>query len=223
MSCRKTALLILIRLKEVDSSLVSCVLNSRSSCMKETGHSPKERELLLRLFLSSLSPSEVIATIHSASVSSVIPTIRNLYHIPVSHLLSDYLEVENGILSVNSVELLEEVIDLLLRVSQHSTHYQRILTISQLFKRLDQREEGCELVMSAIASFLQSTYYIVTEPEISLLIRYCTSEHRSSALPVLYSVVLRYMDDVKRVTEECGDIEASKLQWIGLTTLKESI
>ena len=117
MSCRKTVLLILIRLKEVDASLVSCVLNSRSSCMKETNHSPKEHELLLRLFLSSLSPSKVIAAIHSAAASSVIPTIRNLYHIPVSHLLSDYLETENGILGVNSVELLEEVIDLVLEVN----------------------------------------------------------------------------------------------------------
>ena len=220
MSCRKPCLLILIRLKEVDTSLVSCVLNSRSSCMKETSHSPKEHELLLRLFLSSLSPSKVIAAIHSASASSVIPTIRNLYHIPVSHLLSDYLETENGILSVNSVELLEEVIDLLLRVSQQSSHYQRILIISHLFKRLDQREEGCELVLNAIASVLESTYYILTEPEIALLIRYCSSEHQSSAIPVLYRAVLRCMDDVKRVVEECGNVEASKLQWIGLTTLK---
>ena len=220
MSCRKTVLLILIRLKEVDSSLVSCVLNSRSSCMKETNHSPKEHELLLRLFLSSLSPSKVISAIHTASASSVIPTIRNLYHIPVSHLLSDYLEIENGILSVNSVELLEEVIDLLVRVSQQSTHYQRILIISQLFKRLDDREEGCELVLNAIASFLQSTYYILTESEILVLIRYCNSEHQSSTISVLYSSVLRCMDDVKRVAEECNNVDPSKLQWIGLTTLK---
>ena len=76
------------------------------------------------------------------------------------------------------------------------------------------------MVLNAIASVLQSTYYILTEPEIALLIRYYNSKYQSSVIPVLYRVVLRCMDDVKRVAEECGNVEASKLQWIGLTALK---
>lgn len=215
-------LLVMIRLKEVDPILVSYVLKNQVSCMKDTLHSSREHELLLRLFLSTLSPSEVIATIHSAPKTVVISTIRNLCHIPVSNLLSDYVRIENGILSVSSIDVLETVIELLLSMSTKTTHYQRILMIAQLMQRLGQSEVGSSLVLDAITSLLQNTYYILKSSEIALLIRYCNSDHQSSAYQVFYNSVLGCIDDVKRVAEECIDIEIAKLRWIGLTVLDPS-
>lgn len=63
-ACRRTMLLIMIRIKDVIPGIVQESLKSQVSVLNEPITSPKEKELLLRLFLSSLSSESVLKEIH---------------------------------------------------------------------------------------------------------------------------------------------------------------
>ena len=62
-SCRKTMLLIMIRIKDCVPNLVTETLSSQVSYVTNSLITPNEKELLLRLFLGSLPAASVIADI----------------------------------------------------------------------------------------------------------------------------------------------------------------
>lgn len=174
-------LLIMIRIKDVVPGIVTETLKSQVSVLSKPSNSPKEKELLLRLFLSSLSSASVLKEIHNTTGTSGTPIIQNLRHVSVECLLNDYIRIENGILDVQNLEMLQSVVNLIIRIALESPAFFQTEIVEQMLNRAFQKDtdQSC-ILLSGVYSILQysvillmnirSASYILTNREIDQLI-----------------------------------------------------
>ena len=191
-SCRKTMLLIMIRIKDCVPNLVTETLSSQVSYVTNSLITPNERELLLRLFLGSLPAASVITDVQQAPISSGISIIRNLRHISVEKLLNDYICVDHGLLDLEGSDILRSVVELIVRIAQESTPSYQSEIIEQLLSKVPQDDPiRNRVLLSGIHSILQSerfasitcrnASFILSYKEIDQLIRcYAIDEIRYS-------------------------------------------
>ena len=223
-------LLIMIKLKEVYPDMIASIMKSEIPLLQNPSLMPRERELLLRLLISYLPPLTVLAEIRNSSPMASASIIRNLCHLPLHVLLDEYVRIENGLLDFDNPLVVESIVDLILEVSQQSTHFERIQIIQALFKRLVQNKGNNESILRCICTLLQNTYYIVSEGEMDALLLLAREESTCAlAVDSFHRCVLPSMNEVKKVKEECVSIDAKKcyllkrvmrrLKWIGLTLL----
>ena len=131
-------LLIMIRIKDCVPNLVTETLSSQVSYVTNSLITPNEKELLLRLFLGSLPAASVIADIQQASISSGISIIRNLRHISVEKLLTDYIQIDHGLLDLENLDILRSAVDLIVRIARESSSSYQSEIIEQLLSKVPQ-------------------------------------------------------------------------------------
>lgn len=191
-SCRKTMVLIMIRIKDCVPNLVTETLSSQVSYVSNSLITPNERELLLRLFLGSLPAASVISDVQQAPISSGISIIRNLRHISVEKLLSEYIRVDHGLLDLEGPDILRSVVELIVRIARESTPSYQSEIIEQLLSKVPQDDPiRNRVILSGIHSILQwnrfvsitcrNASFILSYKEIDQLIRcYAIDEIRFS-------------------------------------------
>ena len=181
-SCRKTMLLIMIRIKDCVPNLVTETLSSQVSYVTNSLITPNEKELLLRLFLGSLPAASVIADIQQASISSGISIIRNLRHISVEKLLTDYIQIDHGLLDLENLDILRSAVELIVRIARESSSSYQSEIIEQLLSKVPQEDpQRNRVLLSGIHSILQldrlfsvncrNASFILSYKEIDQLIR----------------------------------------------------
>ena len=143
-------LLILIKLKEAYPDVIESFMKDEVSILQSPVLLPKERELLLRLLISYLPPSAVLSVIQNSSPSSSASIIYSLCHLPVDVLLEEYLSVESGLLNTDDSLVVDSIVDLLIAIARHASHFQRIQLIQILFKRMRKSKKNT-------AAFLQAS------------------------------------------------------------------
>ena len=155
-ACRRTMLLIMIRIKDVIPGIVQESLKSQVSVLNEPITSPKEKELLLRLCLSSLSSESVLKEIHNTSGTSGTPILQNLRHVSVECLLNDYIRIQNGLLDVQNLEMLQSVVNLIVRIALESSPFFQTEIIEQMLDRSFHKstDQSC-ILLSGVNSILQ--------------------------------------------------------------------
>ncbi|KAK8790798.1 hypothetical protein WA588_002545, partial [Blastocystis sp. NMH] len=215
-SCRKTMLLIMIRIKDCVPNLVTETLSSQVSYVTNSLITPNEKELLLRLFLGSLPAASVIADIQQASISSGISIIRNLRHISVEKLLTDYIQIDHGLLDLENLDILRSAVELIVRIARESSSSYQSEIIEQLLSKVPQEDpQRNRVLLSGIHSILQNASFILSYKEIDQLIRcYTIDDIRDSIAAIIYSSIVPTIDDVKKVADSCLGIDPAKLKWI---------
>ena len=172
LSCRRTMLLIMISLKELIPSITTDILQPYSSYIYRSDKSPKEKELLLRLYLSSLPTSTVLSELSSSHSSYGDVIIHNLHHLPIDILIDNYIMVPNGLLDIEDTDYLNSIIHLLVRISNQSSARQNTLIVEQMLGKLSRKEnQHTVILLQGITSILQNTYYILDTEDISLLMQ----------------------------------------------------
>ncbi|OAO17166.1 hypothetical protein AV274_1105 [Blastocystis sp. ATCC 50177/Nand II] len=218
--CRTTMLLILIKLKEAYPDVIESFMKDEVSILQSPVLLPKERELLLRLLISYLPPSAVLSVIQNSSPSSSASIIHSLCHLPVDVLLEEYLSVESGLLNTDDSLVVDSIVDLLIAIARHSSHFQRIQLIQILFKRMHKSKKNTAAFLQCVSSLLENTYYITSSSEQELLVQFAQEEAlREPSLRVLSLCVLPTMSDVKSVGEAT---HTTQLQWVGQSLLCSS-
>ena len=174
-------ILIMIRIKEVVPEIVQETLKSQASILNDPTVSPKEVELLLRLFLSSLSSDEVLKEIHNASGASGALIINNFQHLSVDTLIHDYIQIENGILDVQDISVLKRVVKLMNKVIAESSPFNQSVIIEQMLNRsFKKNTEQSRILLTGVSTILKwvlillvtnrNISYILTAREIDQLI-----------------------------------------------------
>ncbi|KAK8828338.1 hypothetical protein WA556_004752, partial [Blastocystis sp. ATCC 50177/Nand II] len=174
--CRTTMLLILIKLKEAYPDVIESFMKDEVSILQSPVLLPKERELLLRLLISYLPPSAVLSVIQNSSPSSSASIIHSLCHLPVDVLLEEYLSVESGLLNTDDSLVVDSIVDLLIAIARHSSHFQRIQLIQILFKRMHKSKKNTAAFLQCVSSLLENTYYITSSSEQELLVQFAQEE-----------------------------------------------
>ena len=171
-SCRRTMLLIMIALKELIPSITTEILQPYSSYLYHSDNSPKEKELLLRLYLSSLPTSTVLSELSSSHSSYGEVIIHNLHHLPIDILIENYIMRPDGLLDIENTDYLKSIIQLLVRISNQSSARQNTLIVEQMLGKLTRKEyQQTVILLQGITSILNNTYYILATEEISLLMQ----------------------------------------------------
>ncbi|KAK8812673.1 hypothetical protein WA538_004532 [Blastocystis sp. DL] len=216
-SCRKTMLLIMIRIKDCVPNLVTETLSSQVSYVTNSLITPNEKELLLRLFLGSLPAASVIADIQQASISSGISIIRNLRHISVEKLLTDYIQIDHGLLDLENLDILRSAVELIVRIARESSSSYQSEIIEQLLSKVPQEDpQRNRVLLSGIHSILQNASFILSYKEIDQLIRcYTIDDIRDSIAAIIYSSIVPTIDDVKKVADSCLGIDPAKYVFVG--------
>ena len=205
----------MIRLKDVISDVVGKALCNQTNYLYDPSLSPKEQEILLQLFLSFIPPAQVIKDISTMKTTFSMQVIRNLRHLPFSSLLQNYLAIENGLLDLQD-PLQHDVIELVTRMACQASHYQRIMLLELLFKRIKSWKSENVFIFEVILQILDQTLYIVSKDEEMLLIQlYKTSNSNEIIQKLIYAVVFPNIDEIKYVFETCLDLDPTKLRWIG--------
>ena len=213
-------LLILIKLKEAYPDVIESFMKDEVSILQSPVLLPKERELLLRLLISYLPPSAVLSVIQNSSSSSSASIIHSLCHLPVDVLLEEYLSVESGLLNTDDSLVVDSIVDLLIAIARHASHFQRIQLIQILFKRMHKSKKNTAAFLQCVSSLLENTYYITSSSEQELLVQFAQEEAlREPSLRVLSLCVLPTMSDVKSVGEAT---HTTQLQWVGQSLLCSS-
>ena len=213
-------LLILIKLKEAYPDVIESFMKDEVSILQSPVLLPKERELLLRLLISYLPPSAVLSVIQNSSPSSSASIIHSLCHLPVDVLLEEYLSVESGLLNTDDSLVVDSIVDLLIAIARHASHFQRIQLIQILFKRMHKSKKNTAAFLQCVSSLLENTYYITSSSEQELLVQFAQEEAlREPSLRVLSLCVLPTMSDVKSVGEA---IHTTQLQWVRQSLLCSS-
>ena len=163
-------LLIMIFIKESVPSIVTTTLKPYVSYLQLPDNSPKERELLLRLFLSSLPSSSVLSELSTSTTISGETIIHNLHYLPTDFLLENYISREDGLLDIENTDYLQAVIQLLIRISQKSPLRYCTQILQQMLARVSRKEiEQITILLQGITSILKESYYILTFHEMKEL------------------------------------------------------
>ena len=132
-------ILIMIKLKEYIPTQVNEALQDQLYHLQDTSNTPKENELLLQLFISSLPRSTVFHQIQNSS-SLCLPLIYSLRYIPISTLIDEYICVENGLLHNRSNLVLPAIMELIEMIAEKSKPYQRRHIIFTIFQELSEND-----------------------------------------------------------------------------------
>ena len=165
-------LLIMIALKELQPSITTEILQPYSSYLYRSDNSPKEKELLLRFYLSSLPTSTVLSELKSSQSTFGEAIIHNLHHLPINILIENYIMTSDGLLDIENTNSLNSIIQLLIRISSQSSARQNTLIIEQMFSKLTKKEyRQTVILLQGIIFILQNTYYILSIEEIYQLMQ----------------------------------------------------
>ena len=207
-------ILIMIKLKEYIPTQVNEAIQDQLYHLQDASNTPKENELLLRLFISSLPRSTVFHQIQNSS-SLCLPLIYSLRYIPISTLIDEYICVENGLLHNRSNLVLPAIMELIEMIAEKSKPYQRRHIIFTIFQELTENADGSNFFLKTLGNLLNNTFYIVSSKEIQLLLQlYKIDNYKENLRNVFYSCIFQSIDDIKVVSEYCCDLDVSKYVYV---------
>lgn len=200
----------MITLKTRIPDQINQALQDEIDHLNEPSNTPKEKELLLQLFISFLPPSLVLERAFSSSPTNV-SYIQSLRYLPLSDLLEKYIFVPNGLLSNRDPKALQATLHLIQSIATQCDAFQRRRLISVLFCSMQTSLKGCESLLPVLSSLLSLTDYLLSLTELQFLFSICHQSHlKESVFAVLYQGVLRTIQDVQWVRESFIGIDSSR-------------
>lgn len=203
-------LLIMISLKQKNPQLITSALHEELHYLNPSSGMPKEKELLIRLFISFLPPTSVLEEVRQESLSS-LSYIHGLNFLDSNDLIEKYICVDHGLLETRSPSLLKAIVDLIKNLSVKLEPFQNRWLIDTLFMEIEKNEEGVLMTLDLIGFLLSTTFYIIGPKQINHLQQLYSKENfKEKVATIMYNSVLRGISDVKYVNNAFLGLDVSR-------------